>query len=63
VADRSQAPVWRNRPGRVYTGVPSHYICAVPVRSEDDQEAAMRAEAEKHVDSIEEALVLLRRHL
>jgi hypothetical protein len=27
------------------------------------KEAAMRAEAEKQVDSIEEALVLLRRHL
>ena len=39
-------------------------ICApFPVRCTVDEEAAMRAEAEKHVDSIEEALVLLRRHL
>ena len=51
-------------PVSIYTGRPALYMCAIPVRFRQvTEEAAMRAEAQKHVDSIEEALTLLRRHL
>ncbi len=40
------------------------YTSAVSVKTRPtSQEAGMRAEAQKHVDSIQEALALLRRHL
>ena len=50
--------------GRVYTCGVDHYIIATePITSHSFLEAAMRAELQKLVDSIKEALVLLRRHL
>jgi len=50
--------------GRVYMRGFDHYITASdPNTSHSFLESAMRAELQKLVDSIKEALVLLRRHL
>ncbi|MCK5551172.1 MAG: hypothetical protein KAI41_11620 [Hyphomicrobiaceae bacterium] len=50
--------------GRVYMRGFDHYITASESNtSHSFPESAMRAELQKLVDSIKEALVLLRRHL
>ena len=53
-----------NQAARVYMRVLNHYITATEsITLSSVPEAAMRAEVQKLVDSIKEALVLLRRHL